>query len=119
MNKFKKILSAVAVSICFMMGLASCTSTTFYQEWHEAGATIEEDNCFKALTADEVKEKRDNKESFVVFVGASTVEKAVTAVSQIQAQADATGYDGAVYFVNTKDGLKDLFSTGRDFKDKL
>lgn len=108
MNKFKKIISACAVSICFMMGLASCKSTSFYQEWHEAGATIEEDNCFKVLTAEEVTAKREAEESFCIFLGSSEVEKARSTVSNIQAQAEAVNYDGKVYFVNTKEALTTL-----------
>ena len=118
MNKFKKIISALAVSICFMMGLASCSETSFYQEWHEAGATIEEDNCFKVLTAEEVSTKREAQESFCVFLGSSDVEKARTTVSNIQAQAEAVNYDGKVYFVNTKEALATI-SAAQALREKL
>ena len=66
MNKFKKILSALAVSIAFTT-LASCSENSFYKEWRDAGATIEEENVFKELTVDEVVTKRDNKDSFIIF----------------------------------------------------
>ena len=51
MNKFKKILSALAVTIAFTT-LASCGENSFYKEWHDAGATIEEENVFKELGND-------------------------------------------------------------------
>lgn len=123
MNKFKKICSALAVSICFVLALVSCKSVSFYDEWHEAGATIEEDNCFKLLTVDEVVAKRDAKESFVIFIGASAIQtttnsKAVDLVSAIQAEADAVNYTSKVYFVNAKEAMLSL-SQQKDMKDKL
>lgn len=123
MNKFKKICSALAVSICFVLALVSCKSATFYDEWHEAGATIEEDNCFKLLTVDEVVAKREAKESFVIFIGASAIQtttntKAVELVSAIQAEADAVDYDSKIYFVNAKDAMLSL-SQQKDMKEKL
>ena len=123
MNKFKKILSALAVVICFGFGLASCNSNSFYKEWKDAGATIEEDNCFKLLSVDDVVSKRENKESFIIFLGASAIgsttnQTAVDLVSNIQAEADAVNYDGCVYFVNVKDAAKNL-TEGQAVKDKL
>lgn len=105
MDKFKKIFSALAVSIAFG-ALASCTTNAFYNEWHEAGADIKEENVFSLLTVDEVVAKREAKESFIVYIGSSSKDGAVSAVSDIQAQADNLDYDGLVYFVNTKDILK-------------
>ena len=107
MNKFKKIISALAVSIA-LLPLASCGSTSFYDEWKEAGAEIKEDNIFSVLSVDDVVNKRDAKETFVIFVGSSSKSGAVDAVSSIQAQADNLDYDGLVYFVNTKDILKSI-----------
>ena len=116
MNKVKKIFSALAVSIVF--GLASCSSNAFYNEWHNAGATIEEDNVFKILTVDEVVAKREAKENFIVFAGSSSKSGAVSAVSSIQEQADSLGYDGLVYFVNTKDIVSKI-SLRKETEDKL
>ena len=123
MNKFKKVISALAVSICFIFSLVSCGSQSFYQEWKEAGATIEEDNCFKAISVDDVVNKRGNKESFVIFIGASTVDSvtnsaAVSLVSSIQAEADAINYTGKVYFVNVKDYLTNV-NQAIEVKNKL
>lgn len=103
MTKFRKILSACAVAIAGICALASCGTTSFYEEWKDAGAVIEEDNCFKAVTPDEVKAMADKKESFVVFIGSSKNTTAVQLVSDIQEQADNLYYEGTVYFVNTKD----------------
>lgn len=123
MNRFKKICSALAVMISFGLALASCGTQSFYDEWNQAGATIETDNCFKVLTADEVAEKREAKESFVIFIGASAIQtttntKAVDLVSTIQAEADAINYDGYVYFVNAKDAMLTL-SEQKAMKEKL
>ena len=107
MNKFKKILSALAVTIAFTT-LASCGENSFYKEWHDAGATIEEENVFKELTVDEVVTKRDNKDSFIIFAGSSSKSGAISAVSDIQVQADSLDYNGYVYFVNTKDILSSI-----------
>ncbi|RIA78283.1 hypothetical protein EI71_00233 [Anaeroplasma bactoclasticum] len=107
MNKFKKIISALAVSIAFG-ALASCSSSSFYSEWKEAGAEIEEENVFSLLTVDEVVAKREAKESFVIFAGSSLKSGAVSAVSEIQAAADNLDYTGKVYFVNTKDILASI-----------
>lgn len=107
MNKFKKILSALAVTIAFG-ALASCDNNAFYNEWHDAGAVIEKENVFKLLTVDDVSKKREAKEDFIIFVGSSKKEGAVTNVSAIQSQADNLDYEGVVYFVNTKDILASI-----------
>lgn len=117
MNKFKKILSALAVSIAFTT-LASCGENSFYKEWHDAGATIEEENVFKELTVDQVVTKRDNKDSFIIFCGSSSKSGAISAVSDIQVQADSLDYNGYVYFVNTKDILSSI-SGKKNATDKL
>lgn len=123
MNKFMKICSALAVSICFMLALVSCKSETFYNEWSAAGAKIEEKNCFKLLTVDEVVAKREAKENFVIFIGASalqttTNQTAVDKVSEIQAEADAVDYTDYVYFVNAKDAMLSL-TEQKNMKEKL
>ena len=104
-----KGLSALAVLISFGFALVSCNSNSFYKEWKDAGAVIEEDNCFKLLSVDEVVSKRENEENFIVFLGASSIgssknQTAVDLVSSIQAQADAVNYDG--YVLSISDVIK-------------
>ena len=52
----KKIFTKIAVIAIVILGalqLAGCNSYNFYKDFSKAGATIEKDNCFKAVSLSE------------------------------------------------------------------
>lgn len=113
-----KFFTAVAVGIVLVFTLASCKKTTFYSEWHGAGADIEEDNVFKYLSMDDVVEKKEANEQFIIFIGTSESSTACTLITNIQAQADSLDFDGDVYVVSVKDILGSI-SKMNEAKDTL
>lgn len=121
MNKFKKNVALFVALFISLFTLVSCSNYDFYSDWSKAGASIEKDNVFLSLSADEVKTKRDNGETFVILVGSSTDSKAVSAITAIQEQADIVGYTGNVYFVNAKDVSSSSASSAsrNEFKEKV
>ena len=53
----KKIIAYVAAFMLIIVGavsLASCSKSSFYSEWHKAGATIEKSNMFEAITVEDL-----------------------------------------------------------------
>ncbi len=117
MTKFSKriVLFLALISTTFV--LASCSNYNFYEDWKSAGATIESENVYKSLTLDEVKDKRDAKETFALIVASSTDSTACSAITKIQEQADVVGYTGNVYFISSKDVYNASLSTQKEFKE--
>lgn len=118
MSKFLKCLSVITVMMICLVTLASCSdSYSFYETWYEAGAEIDEDNVFEALTIEEVLDKVEADESFIVFVGSSTSETSIKNVESIQYAADNSNYDGKVYILDTTE--KTSVSERRKVEDSL
>lgn len=104
MRGFKKLLSLVVV-LGFMFILASCSGYNFYSDFKKAGADIESDNSFIALTADEVESYKNDKKEFVLIVGSSTNSTCVSAITKIQNEFNNINYKGKAYFLSVKDAL--------------
>lgn len=107
MSKIKNVLFAIALIIIGVCSLASCSeSYDFYEDFLTAGADIDKDHNFVAISVDEAKNKIDNGDDFVLFLGTSSEEKQVTSVTVLQTEFDYYDYDGKVYFIDTTDILE-------------
>lgn len=104
-NRLTKILSTLLVVFIAVFSLASCGEKyDFFEDFYTAGATnLEEKHIFEVVTLDEVKKMKDDKESFVVFLGSSKYSEDVAAVNAIAYDAKNVNYDGKVYFLNLAD----------------
>lgn len=104
MKKFIKALGLFSFLAVLMLTFTSCNSYNFYKDWNGAGADIESNNIFTTITLDEAKEKKDAKETFVLFYGASSSSTAVSMVTSLQAQAEyLNNTDATIYYVNSAD----------------
>jgi len=107
MKKIFKHLIALSIAFTLIFSFISCSSEkSFYQIWSAAGATIEEDNCFKTISYDEVKSKNNNKETYMLFIGNSADSKAVSDVTKIEGTKKLTNYTGKIYFFDITDYKK-------------
>ncbi len=104
MKKFVKILSLLAIAFVMTISLASC-SYDFFGEYneHEAELKTDVDYSFEVLTVDQVKNYRDNKKSFVLFMGTPERETCVTQVQRICEEAINLNYKGIFLYVDTTD----------------
>ena len=103
MKKYMKLLIAAIGALVLFLSLASCSGSSFYRDFHSAGADIDTDCQFSYITLDEVKAKRENGDKFVLFLGSSTDSSCVSKVEQIEAEAKACKYTGGLYFLSTTD----------------
>ena len=103
MKKYMKLLIAAIGTLVLFLSLASCSGSSFYRDFHSAGADIDTDCQFSYVTVDEVKTKRENGDKFVLFLGSSTDSSCVTKVEQIEAEAKACKYTGGLLFLSTTD----------------
>lgn len=104
MKRIGKYLS-IFVILAFIFVLASCSGYNFYKDFKNAGAEIDSDHSFIALTADEVDTFRKDKKEFVIIVGSSTNSTCVSAISKIQDEFTNIKYTGKAYFLSVKDAL--------------
>ncbi len=117
----KKILSKIALFAILILGalnLAGCNSYNFYNDFSKAGATIEKDNCFKAVSLNEAKSKIENKDTFVLVLATSTNSACVSRISLLQEQADYAEFKGTLYFVSITDYC-DTASGRKELRDSL
>lgn len=118
MKKIIASLSAFMLIIVGLVVLSSCSKTSFYSEWHKAGATIEKNNIFESITVDEIESKiADKTESFAVFFGSSNDEQSIKDVTAMQYTADVKNYEGKVYFLTTTKLKKN--SKMKEIKEKI
>lgn len=103
MKKYMKLLIATMGALVLFLSLASCSSSSFYRDFHSAGADIDTDCQFSYITLDEVKAKRENGDKFVLFIGSSTDSNCVSKIEQIEAEAKACKYTKGLYFLSTTD----------------
>ncbi len=103
MKKYMKLLIAVMGALVLFLSLASCSGSSFYRDFHSAGADIDTDCQFSYITLDEVKAKRDNGDKFVLFLGSSTDSSCVSKVEQIETEAKDYKYTGGLFFLSTTD----------------
>lgn len=107
MKNFVKILSLVAFAFIFVFSLQSCKKTdSFYNEFKDAGADIDKDNCFDVIKVSDAKQMKENNESFVLLLGTSKSSSCVNQITQIQEEVDYLGYEGSILFINIKNILK-------------
>ena len=104
-TKFGKILAAIAVLVIGAFTLVSCGSYNFYSDWKNAGADIEKENIYEAITLDNAKQKLDNDETFVLLLGTSEASGAARTITNLQSQADYFGFDKKLYFVDSTNYL--------------
>lgn len=107
MSKLVKVLSAVAVMILGLTTLVGC-GYNFYEDWSEAGAEIEKTNVFEAIDLEKAKSKIENDDSFVLVIGCSQSNVAVTSVSTIQELADYYEYNGKLFFVDATEYISNM-----------
>ncbi len=107
MKKYMKLLITAVGALVLLFCLASCSGSSFYRDFHSAGADIDTDCKFSYLTLDEVKAKRENGDKFVLFLGSSTDSDCVSKVEQIETEAKAVKYNGSLYFLSTTDYTKE------------
>ena len=90
-------------SILGLMSLASCSSTSFYKDWHNAGADIDEEVPFEYISFDKAKAMKDNKETFLVMFGSPSDSQDVKDVQGLCYDAYVTNQKNKIYFVNCDD----------------
>ena len=103
----KRFLKAFGVILCVftvLLTLTSCSGYDFYEDWHNAGATIEKENIYQLITLDEAKQKIDNKDTFVLIYASSSNSESVKVISSFQAQAEyLQRTDAVIYFLNSSE----------------
>ena len=106
MKKFSKILSLFALAFVMLLTFASCGSSGFYKDYHDAGADIEKKNCFDVISVSDAKKMISNKESFIVFLGTYTKENCVNTVTAIQEEVDSIDYEGDILYIDLTSVIK-------------
>lgn len=103
----KRFLKAFGVILCVftvLLTLTSCSGYDFYEDWHNAGATIEKENIYQLITLDEAKQKIDNKDTFVLIYASSSNSESVKVISSFQAQAEyLQRTDAVIYYLNSSE----------------
>lgn len=105
MKKLTKTFAILSFVFMALFLFASCDKEyNFYEDWHEAGADIEEDNIYKVITLDEAKEKISNGDKFVLIYAASKIDNVVNydsveLISTFQVQAEYLGNTTATIYV--------------------
>lgn len=119
MKKFVKILSLIAIVFVMTISLASC-SYDFFGKYNENGAELDTDvdYSFEVLEVDQVKNYRDNKKSFVLFIGTPTDENCVNQVKKICEEATNINYKGVFLYLDTTDALSSI-SLHQEYSEKL
>ncbi len=120
MKKFIAYISAFVLAVVGLFTMSSCSSDSFYTEWHNAGAEIESTNIFKSITVDEAETmlKNSDTNTFALFFGSSSDSTAVSNVTTMQYTADVTNYEGKVYFLTITE-IKKSTSKMKEVKTKL
>ena len=104
MKKFLKAISMITAMFVLLLSMASCSGYSFYKDFKEAGASIEEENIFIEISLEDAKTKKAAGETFVLLYGNSSNSECVTVVTTLQVQAEYLGNPTAlVYFLNSKD----------------
>lgn len=103
MKKVFQKAAGILVAAVGLMSLASCSSTSFYKDWHNAGADIDEEVPFEYISFDKAKEMKDNKETFLVMFGSPSDSQDVKDVQGICYDAYVTNQKNKIYFVNCDD----------------
>ncbi len=104
MKKFLKAVSIVSFMFVMLLSMASCSGYSFYKDFNEAGAKIEEENIFELITLEDAKNKKAAGETFVLLYGNSTNSECVSLVTTLQVQAEYLGNpDATIYFLDSKD----------------
>ncbi len=104
--------------LVMVLVMASCSEYSFYKDFHDAGADIEEKNIFEIITLEEAKTKKESGETFVLLYGSSTSSSCVSLVTSLQAQAEYLGNtEATIYFLNSKE--YDSTSKCREVKDAI
>ena len=118
MKLFKRIIPAFVI-FALLLILTSCGGYNFYNDFKAKGATLENGDSFVVLTLDEVKTKRDAKETaFMILIGSSDIQNSVNGISKIQDEFNSVNYDGVTYFVNAKEAIT-YYSKGQELEEKL
>lgn len=108
MSSLKRYFAAFAVLLIGAVTLTGCSGYNFYKDWSEAGATIEKDHIFEAISLDEAKSKIDNDETFVLVLGTSEASSAKNSITVLQQQADYFEFDKKLYFINATSYLSKI-----------
>ncbi len=112
MRKWLKRLAVLSFLAFAFIGMTGCSNKDydFYKDWHDAGATIEEENIFEMISKEEAIAKKQNANEVFVLVYATTQPKtgtnstAVNMISSLQAQAEYLNNTTAkIYYLNATD----------------
>ena len=107
MKRFIKYITAFVVVLVGLVTFSSCSDKyNFYNDWTQAGAELTEDNIIEVLTIDEIKEKREAKDTFVLFVGTSQSYNARIKMGLFDQYTQDLGVTKdvlTVYYFNTTD----------------
>ncbi len=115
MKKRFKFMGIFAIAISFAFLLVSCSGSKFYRTFKNAGAEIEEENCFTELTLDEFTAKKENKDDFVILLLNSDSSTSIKNVSIIQYECDNQARDAVVYVFDVVKGLSSV-SLGEEMR---
>ncbi len=118
MSRIGKYFAAFAVLLIGVVTLAGCGGYNFYKDWSDAGATIEKDHIFEAISLEDAKSKIDNDETFVLVLGTSEAENASSSITILQQQADYFEFDKKLYFINSTSYLSKI-SDRKSLQDTL
>lgn len=103
MKRFLKALTVLSLAFVMVISLASC-GYNFYDDWHSAGAEIEEDNIYVVITLEEAKKMKEDGEVFALVYASSSSSSAVNVITTFQIQAEYLGNEDAkIYFVDSTD----------------
>ena len=58
MKKFLKAISMITAMFVLLLSMASCSGYSFYKDFKEAGASIEEENIFIEISLEDAKTKK-------------------------------------------------------------
>ena len=121
MKKFLKFLSLMAFALVMVVSLGSCGSSyDFYEDYSSADIDEDSDFKFKAVTLKQVSEYRTNgtPNGFILLVGNSKYDTAVSAVNAIYKEAESINYDGVILYLSVTKIISSI-SKKKDACEKL
>ena len=108
MKKVFSLLAGLSAVTLGILSLASCSSSSFYKDWSNAGADIDESVPFEYISFDDVKSKLQAKDSFLVMYGTPSDSTDVSNVQGICYDAYVTNQEAKIYFVNCEDAVSSV-----------
>lgn len=102
MKRVLKALSLLSLVFLMVITMTSCSGYDFYNDWHGAGADIEQENIFQSISLEEAEKKKFAGEKFVLLYANSSSSSAVNVVTSLQAQAEyLSATDKTIYVLDS------------------